>query len=58
MSVFELIKLLKKQNPEAKVLMQSHDQGEDETDGEVTAVSASESEILQSRCNGAVVVIS
>lgn len=55
MKVRELICLLKKQNPDAEVLIQAHDQSEDETDGPVEFVSASDSELLQARFGGPVV---
>lgn len=55
MKVKQLIKLLQKQNPEAEVLIQAHDQSEDETDGPVEFVSASDSELLQDRFGGPVV---
>lgn len=58
MKVRELIRLLKKQNPDAKVLIQAHDQSEDESDGPVEFVSASESELLQERYEGPVVTLS
>lgn len=57
MKVRELIRLLKKQNPDAEVLIQAQDHSEDETDGEATFARASDSEILQDRCGGPVVVI-
>lgn len=57
MKVRELIKRLRKEDPDATVLVQSHDQGEDETDGGICAVEASDSVVLQERCNGPVVVI-
>lgn len=58
MKVRELIRLLKKQNPDAAVLMQAHDQSEDESDGPVDFVSASDSELLQERYDGPVVLLS
>lgn len=58
MKVKQLIKLLQKQNPEAEVLIQAHDQSEDETDGPVDFVSASDSELLQERFDGPVVLLS
>lgn len=58
MKVKQLIKLLQKQNPDAEVLIQAHDQSEDETDGPVDFVSASESEVLQERFDGPVVLLS
>lgn len=49
MKVKELIKKLKKQNPEALVIWQDHDQTEDEVAGDVVEVEASDSEILLER---------
>ncbi|QZA71276.1 hypothetical protein AH02_33 [Pseudomonas phage AH02] len=57
MRVRQLINKLKKLDQDAVVLIQTHDQTEDETDGEVNTVESSDSEVLQERCNGAVVVI-
>lgn len=57
MKVKELIKQLRKLNPEATVVMQDHDQGEDENNGKVAFVEESESEVLRERFGGAVVTI-
>lgn len=57
MKVRELIKLLKKQDQDAEVIYQTHDQTDDETDGTIDSVTASSSEVLQNRFNGGVVVL-
>lgn len=57
MKVKELIRQLKKQNPEAVVVVQDHDHGNDEMAGPVERVSASDSEVLQDRLGGPVVTL-
>ncbi|MGS8281646.1 hypothetical protein [Pseudomonas sp. PARCl1] len=57
MTVKELIKQLRKLNPEAAVVMQDHDQGEDESNGTVLFVEESDSEVLRDKFGGAVVTI-
>ncbi len=57
MKVRELIKLLKKEDPDAEVVYQTHDQTNDELDGVIDSVAASDSEIIQNRFNGGVVVL-
>lgn len=57
MKVAELIKRLKKLNPDAEVVIQDHDHGDDEMNGPVFVAEDSDSEILQERFSGPVVVI-
>ena len=57
MKVSELIKLHKKQDPNATVVWQAHDYGPEDMDS-IDFVVGSDSEALQERCNGPVVVIS
>lgn len=49
MKVKELIKRLKKEDPEAEVIWQDHDQGEDEFNGTVDAVIETDNETLVER---------
>lgn len=58
MKVKELIRLLKKMDPDARVIFQDHDQGADEMNGEVDSVSVSYSEALIERLGGPVVELS
>lgn len=57
MKVKELIRQLKKQNPEAVVVVQDHDHGSDEMAGPVERVSTSDSDVLQDRFGGPVVTL-
>lgn len=57
MKVKELIRRLKRLDPEAEVVVQTHDQGEDEVDSNVTAVVESDSEVLIERFGGPVVAL-
>jgi hypothetical protein len=49
MKVKELIKRLKKEDPEAEVIWQDHDQGEDEFNGNVDMVIETDNETLIER---------
>jgi hypothetical protein len=49
MKVKELIKRLKKQDPEAEVIWQDHDQGESEFNGTVDMVIDTDNETLVER---------
>jgi len=57
MKVKELIRQLKKSDPDAKVVIQDHDHGDDEMAGPVVRVSVSESTLLIERVGGAVVTL-
>lgn len=46
MTVKELIRRLKKMDPEAPVVFQDHDHGPDEINGEVDSVEKSDSPVL------------
>jgi hypothetical protein len=58
MKVKELIKQLRKMDPEAVVVFQDHDHGADEMNGEIDNVSESSSEELKERLGGPVVLLS
>lgn len=49
MKVKELIKQLKKEDPEAEVIFQDHDQSEDESNGFVDSVTEVESDVLSEK---------
>lgn len=49
MKVKELIKQLKKEDPEAEVIFQDHDMSEDESNGIVYSVCEVESEVLSEK---------
>ena len=49
MKVKRLIALLRKENPEAEVIFQDHDQEEGELNGEISYVAAVDSETLTER---------
>lgn len=49
MKVKELIKQLKKEDPEAEVIFQDHDMSEDESNGIVDSVCEVESEALSEK---------
>lgn len=57
MKVKELIKSLKKQNPDAVVVWQDHDQGEDEMNDYVGSATASSDNDLIERIGAPVVVL-
>lgn len=49
MKVKELIKRLKKEDPQAEVIFQDHDQGEDEFNGHIGSVNDTDNETLVER---------
>lgn len=57
MKVKELIRQLRKMNPDAEVIFQDHDQGNDEMNGEVDSVTECDSDELIERLGGPVVVL-
>lgn len=58
MKVKELIRQLKKLDPDAEVVIQDHDHGDDEMSGPVFQVSVSESIVLIERMGCPVVILS
>lgn len=57
MKVKELIRQLKKLDPDAEVISQDHDQSEDEVSGIISRAEQSDSQVLQERFGGSVVVL-
>lgn len=49
MKVKDLIKQLKKEDPEAEVIFQDHDMSEDESNGVVESVTEVESDVLSEK---------
>lgn len=58
MKVKDLIRQLKKMNPDAEVVFQDHDHGADEMNGSIDHVKESSSEELIERMGGPVVTLS
>ncbi|MFV0455566.1 MAG: hypothetical protein ACK5NQ_11355 [Pseudomonas sp.] len=58
MKVKELIRQLRKMNPDAVVIFQDHDHDYDEMNGEIDCVTECESEALIERLGGPVVALS
>lgn len=58
MKVKELIRQLKKMDPDAEVVFQDHDHGADEMNGAVDHVNESDSDELIERMGGPVVLLS
>lgn len=57
MKVRELIRQLKKMNPDSEVISQDHDQGEHEVGNVLRRAEQSDSYVLQDRFGGPVVVL-
>lgn len=57
MKVKELIRQLKKMNPDAVVIFQDHDQGGDEMNGVIDSVTECDSDVLAERLGGPVVAL-
>lgn len=57
MKVRELIKQLKKQDPDADVCWQAHDQGEDECDGWVNTVTEASEGLCDAEGRKSIVVL-
>ena len=57
MKVRELIKQLKKQDQDAEVCWQAHDQNEDECDGWVDTVVEGSEELCRAECKKSIVVL-